>query len=110
MAEINQTSTPLSAALGRALPPLCMSIFGKIEAVRKFGEATYTRVVCPAPDLYSKPSIIEIRSSGRIGSRDEEIKVVGRLSGYTRKPYEVKDKDGEIFKITPVEHTVDLVI
>ena len=109
MAEINQTSTSLTAAPGRVLPPMCMLIVGKVEAVRKYEDTTYTRVVCPAADLYSKPSVVEIRSSSRIGSRDEEIKVVGRLSGYKRKPYQVKDQHGELSTITPVDHTVDLV-
>jgi hypothetical protein len=110
MAEINQTSTPLAAAPGRVLPAMCMLILGKVEAVRRYESKSYTRVICPAPDLYSKPSVVEIRSSGRIGARDEEVKVVGRLSGYTRKPYRVTDKEsGEISNITPVDHTVDLV-
>lgn len=96
--------------LSVALPPMHMRVVAKIEAVRRYEDTNYTRVITPAPDPYSKPSIIEIRSSGRIGSKGEEIDVVVRGGGYTRKAYEFKDKStGEILKLTPVDHTFDLV-
>ena len=114
MAEL--VSPPSASGASRAssvrpaLPPMCMQILGKVEAVRRYENKTYTRVICPAPDLYSKPSVVEIRSSGRIGQRDEEIDAIARLSGYTRKPYRVTDQaTGEQSTITPVDHTLDLI-
>lgn len=90
--------------------PMTVLVIGKVEAVRRYENKSYTRVICPAPDLYSKPAVVEIRSTGRIGSRDEEISVHGRLGGYMRKPYRVTDKEtGEIATITPVDLTLDLV-
>jgi hypothetical protein len=92
------------------LPPMQAQVIGKIEAVRRYGGKNYARVICPAPDLYSKPSVLEIRSTGRLGQRDDEVNVVGRLGGYVRKPYSVKDKEtGEISTIIPVDMTMDLV-
>jgi hypothetical protein len=92
------------------LPSMQAQVLGKIEAVRRYDGKNYTRVICPAPDLYSKPSVLEIRSTARLGQRDDEINVVARLAGYVRKPYRVTDKDtGEQTTITPVDHTLDLV-
>jgi DNA transposition AAA+ family ATPase len=102
MAEIKSTLQPL--------PPMQMLAIGKIEAVRRYEETNYTRIITPAPDMYSKPQFIEIRSKSRIGSKGEEVSVVVRAGGYTRKAYEFKDKStGEIVKIVPVDHTYDLV-
>lgn len=93
-----------------ALPAMCLQVVGKIEAVRRYENKSYTRVICPAPDLYSKPSVVEIRSSVRIGARDDEVDITVRLSGYTRKPYRVTDQGtGEQSTITPVDHTLDLI-
>lgn len=116
MSATSTSPVSLAAAVGRApgaraaLAPMCLQILGKVEAVRRYDNKSYTRVICPAPDLYSKPSVVEIRSSARIGVRDDEIDVTARLSGYTRKPYRVTDQGtGEQSTITPVDHVLDLI-
>ena len=89
---------------------MCVQILGKLVAVRRYEGNSYSRVICPAVDLYSKPAIVEIRSAKSIGVRDEEIEVVGRIGGYMRKPYTFTDKStGEVQSITPVDMTLDLV-
>lgn len=104
------TSSAARPSVRAALPAMCMQIVGKIEAVRRYENKSYTRVICPAPDLYSKPSVVEIRSTGRLGVKDDEIDVNARLSGYTRKPYRVTDQGtGEQSTITPVDHTLDFI-
>lgn len=90
--------------------PLSVFIVGKVEAVSRFKDQTFTRVVCPAVDLYSKPSIVQIRSARRFGSKGDEVSVDCRLSGYTRKAFKSTDPEtGEIMSITPVDHALDLV-
>jgi len=109
---MNADVKPIGAAPSARVTPSPMSVFivGKVEAVRRYENKSYTRVICPAPDLYSKPAVVEIRSNGRIGSRDEEISVTARLSGYMRKPYRVTDREtGEQTTITPVDLTLDMV-
>lgn len=112
MSATSLAPVSLAAAIGRAPAPVPMMVFivGKVEAVRRYENKTYTRVVCPAPDLYSKPSVVEIRSAGRLGQKDDEVQCSCRLAGYTRKPYRVTDREtGEQSTITPVDHTLDLV-
>lgn len=112
MSSVPTASVSSSTAATRALAsvPMSVLIVGKVEAVRRYENKSYTRVICPALDLYSKPAMVEIRSSGRIGQRDDEISVHGRLGGYMRKPYRVTDREsGEVSTITPVDLTLDLV-
>lgn len=90
--------------------PMTVLVVGKVEAVRRYENKVYTRVICAAPDLYSRPSTVEIRSNARMGQRDEEISVTARLGGFTRKAYRVTDREsGEQTNIVPVDHTLDLV-
>ena len=85
-------------------------VLGKVEAARRYDGNSYTRVICPAPDPYSKPAVVEIRSPKGVGARGEEVALHCRLSGYPRKSYKVTDKEtGEIATINPVEMTLDLV-
>lgn len=101
-------AAPLSAVQKRQA--MVVHIVGKVEAVRRYEGKSYTRIVCPAPDLYSKPAIVEVRSSNRIGAKDEEVSLDARLSGYPRKMYSVTDKEsGEIVKIIPVEMTLEMI-
>lgn len=90
--------------------PMVVNIIGKVEAIRRYDGNSYTRVICPAPDLYSKPAVVEIRSPKSIGARNDEIDVQARMGGYMRKPYKVTDREtGEISTITPVDLTLDFV-
>jgi len=108
MSAVPQTLPTSSTA--RALPPLTVLVTGKVEAARRYENKVYTRILSPAPDPYSRPQVVEVRSNARIGQRDEEISVTARLGGFTRKPYRVTDREtGEQTSITPVDHTLDLV-
>ena len=101
--------SPVPAAAAKTVA-MTVLIVGKVEAVRRYENKVYTRVICAAPDLYSRPSVVEIRSNARMGQRDEEINVQARLGGFTRKPYRVTDREsGEQANITPVDHTLDLL-
>ena len=83
---------------------------GRIEAMRRFDKTRYTRVVTPAPDLYSRPQTVEIRSKQGIGQIGDEITVTAVLGGYARKPFRTTDKEtGETTMVVPVDLTLDAV-
>ena len=91
-------------------PTMRVSIKGKIDASRRHGEHRYIRILTPAPDAYSRPQVIEVRSKGQIGTKGEEVSVTAVLGGYTRKPFKSVDKEsGEITMVTPVDLTLDAV-
>lgn len=85
-------------------------VAGRIEGSKTFDGKRYTQVLTPAPDAYSRPQLVEIRSKSKLGDKGEEVSAQCLLGGFQRKPYEVKDKNtGEVVKVIPVEHTLDLV-
>ena len=87
----------------------CM-LRGRIEESRRHGNVTYTRVLCPAADEFSRPQTIEVRSKQRLGQKGDMVQQLVTLGGYTRKPFRATDKDtGETYMVTPVDHTVDAV-
>jgi hypothetical protein len=101
------TTTPTKDS---AAKPMQCLIKGKIDARRRYESTFFTRVLTPAPDAYSRPQTVEIRSKAKLGETGEEITAVCVLGGYTRKPYRVTDKDsGETTMVTPVDLTLDLV-
>jgi len=85
-------------------------IKGRIDAVRRHENTRYTRILTPAPDAYSRPQVVEVRSKGALGQRGDEITVTAHLGGYTRKPFRLTDKEtGEVTSVTPVDMTLDAV-
>lgn len=84
-------------------------VAGRIEGSKTYEGKRYTQVMTPAADVYSRPQLVEIRSKTRLGEKGEEISAPCVLGGFQRKAYETKDKQtGEIVKVVPVEHTLDL--
>ena len=106
---MNAPVATLSAAQGaRALPPMQVTIKGRIDARRRHDKTTYTRIVTPAPDPYSRPQTVEVRSRASLGQVGDEVTVTAILGGYTRKPFRSTDKDtGEQVMVTPVDLTLD---
>ena len=105
MATANETTAS-------ARTPVFMQVHvkGRIDARRRHDKTTYTRIVTPAPDPYSRPQTIEIRSKGSLGQVGDEVVVLGQLGGYTRKPFRSTDKEtGETSMVTPVDLTLDAI-
>ena len=85
-------------------------VIGKIDDIRRFKGDRYTRILTPAPDAYSRPQTIQIRSKGQLGQKGEEISVLGKLGGFTRKAFKSVDADtGEVSMVTPVDMTLDAI-
>lgn len=91
-----ETVTPLK----KALQPAQAYITGRIASVRRIktaqGDLFLTVLKMAAPDPYSHPSTIEVRSNTRIGKPDDDWSGVVSLSGMANN-YQVKNKEtGEI--------------
>lgn len=95
---------------GRQLGFNQMLVRGRVEETRRHGSTSYTRILCPAADEYSRPQTMEIRSKTRLGQKGDTITQLCIVGGYTRKPFRATDKEtGETTMVTPVDHTVDAV-
>jgi hypothetical protein len=90
--------------------PMHVSISGKVLRCRRYDKKFYTTIITPAPDKYSKPSVVEVRSNSRFAEVDEETTCSAVLGGFEGRSYRVTDKDtGEQRSIVPVNHFLDMV-
>ncbi len=104
------SAVPVSSISQSKSIPMEVIVKGKIDARRRYESSTYTRMITPAADAYSRPATVEIRSKGKLGEVGEEVSVVCKLGGYSRKPYRVTDKDtGETSMVIPVDMTLDAI-
>ena len=104
------TTSPTQGSSTARPAYMLVTIKGKIDARRRHDKTTYTRIVTPAPDPYSRPQTIEVRSKGALGQVGDEVIVQAQLGGYTRKPFRSTDKDtGETMMVTPVDLTLDAI-
>lgn len=94
----------LKIGLGQAV------LRGRVEAVKRFDGRTFTRLLQPAADAYSKPAVNEIVSKASVGSVGDEVTVRVRIAGYMRKSYQVTDREtGEVRRVQPVENVLEAV-
>ncbi|MDR5615432.1 MULTISPECIES: DNA-binding protein G5P [unclassified Arsenophonus] len=93
-----------------ALPLYQTVISGKVTRVSTSDDGhVYTTVILPAPDPYSKPPIVKIRSKRRVGVIDSEInELVCRISGYERSFRYPDKKTGQMTLGYNVEMFLDL--
>ncbi len=76
---------------------------GRVNSVRKADDTVYTEVTLPAPDQYSQPAVVEVRSRKRLAQAGETIEVLVTCGGYRGKSFVYTDKDtGERFSRRPV--------
>ncbi|OQS34738.1 MULTISPECIES: hypothetical protein [Chromobacterium] len=74
-------------------------VIGRIKAVRKSDDFVHTEVIQPAPDEYSMPGVVEVRSRKRLGDIGQDVHIKVQCTGYYGKPFDSKDKvTGEIVK------------
>lgn len=96
--------------LGSKVVSLEVTVVGKCLRVRRHEQFTYTTIICPAKDEYSRPQVVEIRSKARFADREEPVTARAMLGGYEGKAYAVVDKEtGERRQLVPVNLYLDLV-
>ena len=69
-----------------------MFIQGRIQHVTKFNDKFEHIIITPAPDEYSKPSLMRVNSDGRLGAKDDDVKVLCSFNGW---PNKYKNAQGE---------------
>ena len=94
----------------RSLAAMQVMVVGRVNKVRRHDGKTYTKILVPAKDAYSRPAQVEVRSKQRLGEVGEDVRVLAEVGGYGRKPYKVTDRDtGEVRTVEPIEITLDAV-
>lgn len=72
------------------------TISGRILEAMKRDQTWYTLVTTPAPDAYSHPQTLEIRSKQKIGSAGEDCQVGVMVGGFRRKQQYADKETGEL--------------
>lgn len=67
-------------------------IRGRVIEVKRTESGHYTAITLPAPDSYSKPQAVEVRSNHLLGRPQEDVTVRVAIGGYRRS---YKDKMGD---------------
>lgn len=94
-----------------AVKPATMTFqaVGRIEHVAKFQDNVTTLIKTPAPDAYSHPSTIAVRSKARLGAVGDEVAITCRVGGVPRT-FKRTDKDtGEITMARTADHYFNVV-
>lgn len=79
--------------------PMQILVVGRIESSSQYQGTYSTLVRTPAPDEYSYPSLMPLRSKKRLGAAGDECAALCRASGIPRT-FERKDKNtGEITRV-----------
>jgi len=80
--------------------PLIVRIVGRVDFVKQGtsnGKPSFlTLVKTPAPDRFTAPSTVEIRSAARLGAVGEEVELFASLKGYGQSG--VSEKTGQPYR------------
>jgi len=88
----------MSNPVGSPAPSLKVNqivIQGRIEHISKYNDKIEHIVITPAPDPYSKPSLMLVKSNSRLGGVGDEVKVFCVFHGWANN---YKNDDGEPVK------------
>jgi len=70
-------------------------IQGRIEHVEKFNDKFDHIIITPSPDVYSKPALMRVNASSRLGSQGDDVKVLCSFNGWANN---YKNGDGKPVK------------
>ena len=87
---MNAVATP--AATTAKTIPMQVLVRGRIDAVRRHDKTIYTRIITPAPDPYSRPQTVEIRSKQRLGQPGDEVASSQRSAATPASPFAAPTK------------------
>jgi len=67
-------------------------IRGRVIEVKRSDSGIFTAIMLPAPDSYTQPQAVEVRSRALLGKPQEDVTVRVLLGGYRRS---YQDKHGD---------------
>jgi len=79
----NVQAVPAAAAQRVSLNQMMVS--GRIEAVDEYEDSYYSIVITPAPDAFSQPSTLKIKSRRKIGKAGEDVMQLVQWNGWLKR-------------------------
>jgi hypothetical protein len=85
-------------------------VSGLVTKRRKFRDTFETVITAAAPDEYTAPTPLLVRSEFPIGKVGDKIAVQCRVGGFRGRAYDWRDKDsGEVRRVEPYHVTLDAI-
>ena len=84
-------------------------VVGRVEHVAKYQDTVTTLIKTPAPDAYSHPSTIAVRSRARLGAIGDEIEIDCRVGGVPRTFSRTDKGTGEVTPVRTADHFFNVV-
>jgi len=107
---MNQVVTP-PASTGAVQKGVAL-ISGRIVAKRAIstqaGRQYLTVIKLPAPDQFTSPATIEVRSAQPLGEHGEDVHFKVRVGGYGRS-YSKTDEDGVVTRVATADNHLTVV-
>ena len=108
-AATQQTVTPI----GNPQPVAQTLIAGRIAHKRRIstqsGPLHLTLVTMPAPDAYSSPTTVELRSKTPLGDSGEEVRIKCRVGGRARSYKATDPETGEIRPVRTADISLEVI-
>lgn len=105
--QIAPSATPSAPAVAQTV------IAGRIAHKRRIstqnGPLHLTLVTMPAPDAYSAPATVELRSRAALGDVGEELRTKCRISGRARSYKGTDPETGEVRPVRTAEISLEVI-
>ncbi|MDD5385519.1 MAG: hypothetical protein PHG89_11675 [Gallionella sp.] len=88
-------------AQNQSMKPNQIMLIGRLDRVVKFKDRFDHIITLPAPDEYSKPSVVRVNAKKELGQPDTTVKCLAQFNGWPNE-YKVDEEDerGNIRKRT----------
>lgn len=87
-----------------------LAINGRIVRKRVHDKVHYVQLMLPAPDEFTSPAQIEVRSARSLGDVGDDVSIRLTVGGYKRRSYNYTDREtGESRMVHPVENTLSVL-
>ena len=109
----NVPSTQASGVAKPSLPSQQAQLSGRIVSRRKIntknGPQIITIAKLPAPDEFTSPQTVELRSLGSIGAAGEDFSCIVQVGGYGRSDKSVDAETGEQRQVQTADNSLTVV-
>lgn len=108
MAQV-ASGTPSTAGITKGVALLSGRIFNVRRITGRDGGTFVTIIKLPAPDEFSSPATIEVRSRERLGQQGDDVHIKVRIGGYGRSYKATDPETGEQRVVQTADNSLTVV-
>jgi hypothetical protein len=103
---MNQPATPSAVAQSFGIATLKGRIAARRKTASKIGMPIVTLIRLPAPDEYTSPQTVEVRSAEPIGKPGDDVTVKVRIGGFSRSYDKTDAETGEVEVVNTADNAL----